>query len=146
MTEYYHDFSSDLMQEAPKVPEETIDAVALALDEILNRSFSGRHPELGKMINCRVCDMRHRQNERKCEQKFVAELIPPEGLTSLTARQQLGAKFFAKRRRSPRNRPQSPMHHWLRVLVEAHKKKEDSGPSDLLLTPRDMIKNTVDGE
>ena len=35
-------------------------AVAAALRTIRNRSFSGRHPELGKMVNCPVCDRRHR--------------------------------------------------------------------------------------
>lgn len=42
-----------------------------ALAEIKNRSFSGRHPELGKMIKCQVCGLRHRKNERVCKQKFA---------------------------------------------------------------------------
>lgn len=42
-----------------------------ALEVIRGRSFSARHPELGKMVNCQVCGHRHRANERKCEQKFT---------------------------------------------------------------------------
>jgi hypothetical protein len=32
-----------------------------ALKEIYARSFSGRHPELGRMIKCQVCGFRHRE-------------------------------------------------------------------------------------
>lgn len=46
-----------------------------ALDDaekiIEGRTFSDRHPELGKMISCRVCGTRHRKNEKKCEQVFT---------------------------------------------------------------------------
>jgi hypothetical protein len=37
-----------------------------------NRSFSGRHPELGKMIKCAVCGRRHRSSV-VCEQKYSFE-------------------------------------------------------------------------
>jgi hypothetical protein len=37
-----------------------------------NKSFSGRHPELGRMINCGVCETRHRASQL-CKQKFVTE-------------------------------------------------------------------------
>lgn len=83
-------------------------AAEIALAEIRGRSFSGRHPELGKMINCQFCGFRHRENERKCEQKFAekdsvvyGELKPPEGLTQLTKKQILGAAAFAKCRLRP---------------------------------------------
>ena len=46
-------------------------AVDSALTKIHDRSFSGRHPELGKMAKCQVCGLRHRVNERKCEQVFT---------------------------------------------------------------------------
>lgn len=36
-----------------------------------NRSFSQRHPELGRMVNCQVCSRRHRANERGCGQVFT---------------------------------------------------------------------------
>lgn len=45
-------------------------ASVLALEEIKRRSFSARHPELGRMIKCQVCQTRHRDS-KKCEQKFV---------------------------------------------------------------------------
>src|SRR6266404_7287931 len=48
--------------------QKAINAVLFAIQD---RSFSGRNPELGKMVNCRVCGTRHRLNERKCEQKFT---------------------------------------------------------------------------
>jgi hypothetical protein len=35
-----------------------------------NKSFSGRHPELGRMINCPICDRRHRTSEI-CLQRFA---------------------------------------------------------------------------
>ena len=50
---------------------EAQEAIGEALVAITERSFSGRNPELGKMIKCQVCGRRHRENERKCEQKFV---------------------------------------------------------------------------
>jgi hypothetical protein len=53
----------------PQSPE-AIAAAEAATKEIKGRSFSGRHPELGKMIKCAVCGLRHRKEERKCEQKF----------------------------------------------------------------------------
>jgi hypothetical protein len=98
-----------------------------ALQVIKDRSFAGRHPELGKMINCKFCGRRHRQNERVCSQKFVTEnkdgdkvqgeLVPPEGMTGLTARQVLGAQYFAKKRiRQHSNR-------WIKERAKAAKVK-----------------------
>ncbi len=42
--------------------------------EFRSRSFSGRHQELGKMLNCLVCDQRHR--EPRCKQNFVEGFGP----------------------------------------------------------------------
>ena len=53
----------------PISPEATVLA-DVALAEIKNKPFSGRHPELGKMFKCQVCGLRHRKGERKCEQQF----------------------------------------------------------------------------
>jgi hypothetical protein len=110
-----------------------------ALQAIKNRSFSGRNPHLGRMISCAICGLRHRENERKCEQKFAVdenkivygELKPPEGLTNLTARQLVGAAVFNKRRRKPRQRPIKPMTKWQRILKEAHERKHSDKKSDL---------------
>ena len=59
------------LQEPFNVSEELQKAIDIALGKIENRSFSERNPELGKMVNCKVCGTRHRVNERKCEQKFT---------------------------------------------------------------------------
>lgn len=56
--------------ESPTPSIEAIIAAEKALKELRFRSFSGRNPELGKMINCKVCSLRHRDSQ-KCEQKFV---------------------------------------------------------------------------
>lgn len=85
-------------------------AASQALRDIRDRSYSGRHPELGKMINCQICHLRHRQNDPlfQCKQKFAdkdgvvyGELKPPEGLIELTKKQVVGAAFFSKRRINP---------------------------------------------
>lgn len=59
------------------------EAAEAAQKAIRGRSFSGRNVRLGKMINCRVCGERHRENRTitypsgkieilpKCEQKFT---------------------------------------------------------------------------
>jgi len=96
--------------EAPKPTAEGMVAAVIALEEIRNRSFSGRHPELGKMLNCPVCDLRHRDSI-KCQQKFV-ELFIEEDIetgekttTYATAGKTrfgvVGAKAFKGRRLKP---------------------------------------------
>lgn len=101
-------------------------AVEQALEQIHSRSFAGRNPHLGKMINCAVCNLRHRENQTpKCEQSIVVELVPPEGLTQLTHRQIMGAKFYNRQRQAPRNRPKNKMHYWLRVILDARKKRNE---------------------
>lgn len=73
----YADFSNEMLTEPvkfepPIVAQEVADAVQQALVDIRGRSFSGRHPELGKMIKCPVCGLRHRAAQ-KCEQRFKAD-------------------------------------------------------------------------
>lgn len=58
-------------EEPPQFTPVADEKVAAALAKIKGRPFSERHPELGKMINCQVCGTRHRQNERKCGQRFT---------------------------------------------------------------------------
>lgn len=62
----------------PTVSQEVQYAVNKALESIEDRSFSGRHPELGKMIKCQVCRLRHR-DAIKCTQRFT-ELYIEEDL------------------------------------------------------------------
>jgi len=72
------DVVSDPNLELKPVSQEVVDAVNAALEDISSRSFSGRHPELGKMIKCQVCRLRHRESV-KCQQRFV-ELYIEEDL------------------------------------------------------------------
>jgi hypothetical protein len=60
-------------------PAALSDAVANFEKELKRRSFSGRNPELGRMIKCGVCRRRHRESERRCEQKFANKPGTPEG-------------------------------------------------------------------
>ena len=70
----------------PEVPAEfpSVDekAVADAIAAVRGRSFSGRNPELGKMVNCRVHGWRHRQfeiNPKGCEQVFTYSVKDKDG-------------------------------------------------------------------
>jgi hypothetical protein len=105
-------------------PFEISAALQAALDDakkiIEGRSFSDRHPELGKMVNCQVCGHRHRVNERKCEQKFTFRVgdyelfredekgkLVPDTRTAIrpnekpTMKQMMGQAAFAKKRFKP---------------------------------------------
>src|SRR5271157_5319494 len=55
--------------EIKPVSQEVVDLAAKALAGLHYRSFSARHPELGKMIKCQVCNRRHRDSI-KCQQVF----------------------------------------------------------------------------
>lgn len=62
------------------VTQEVTDLIEKALGDIRGRSFSGRNPELGKMIKCQVCSRRHRapldkdgNPQTTCEQRFVVK-------------------------------------------------------------------------
>ena len=68
-------------------------AVANAVNQIRQRSFAGRHSELGKMINCWVCKTRHRSSI-KCEATYSSTV-------SETRKGTLGAAMFAKKRHNP---------------------------------------------
>lgn len=116
-------------------------AVAGALQAIKDRSFSGRHPELGKMINCHVCHDRHRQNERNCQivyhkidgvEQIAGETKSTKFDTTFEldiqrkqTRQVFGARLFKGRRKNRRNKPAKPTHHWVRLIQEKH------GPNNL---------------
>lgn len=96
------------------------DAIAAFEEERRFKSFSERHPELGKMINCQVCSSRHREHERKCEQRFTYTVDGfeyfvddengnkvPDYRTAIrpgerpTVKQQIGRAAFAKKRFHP---------------------------------------------
>jgi hypothetical protein len=69
-------------------------------EDFKHRSFSQRNPDLGKMVNCQVCNLRHRSSQI-CHQRHVVELVPPDGLTELTKFQVLGRKQFSGKRINP---------------------------------------------
>jgi hypothetical protein len=138
---YYVNMSSEEIPnpEAETVPTEGGQkAAAEALAEVHGRSFSGRNPHLGRMIKCQVCGMRHRVNERTCVQRFATtnregdpvqgELVPPEGLTHLTAKQVYGAAMFAKKR----IRPHSNRYLQARInkIVAKQRKEKEEGESN----------------
>ena len=82
--------------------------------------------------------MRHRVNERTCVQRFATtnregdpvqgELVPPEGLTHLTAKQVYGAAMFAKKR----IRPHSNRYLQARInkIVAKQRKEKEEGESN----------------
>jgi hypothetical protein len=53
-----------------KASPEALAAAASALESIANRSFSGRNSEFGKMINCLVCNRRHRKVDAVYREHF----------------------------------------------------------------------------
>jgi len=68
-------------------------AIAKLRAEIADRSFSGRHPELGKMVKCQICHLRHRSSI-VCKERV---LIP----TAQTRKGVYGAAQFQKKRLKP---------------------------------------------
>lgn len=69
-----------MTEEELKVQSELdISALNAAIENFKNRyakrSFSGRHPDLGKMIKCRVCSRRHRSS-LVCAQNYSVEAKP----------------------------------------------------------------------
>jgi hypothetical protein len=97
--------------------QKAIDAV---MESITHRSYSERHPELGKMIKCQVCGTRHRKNERNCKQVFTYSIgdyeyfredekgeMVPDYRTCMrpderaTRAQVVGRQSFAKKRLKP---------------------------------------------
>lgn len=65
-----------------------------------HKSFSDRHPELGRMITCAVCGNRHRSS-RTCTAVYarVAGLLKPDGSVDLVTKRQVhGAAAFKGKR------------------------------------------------
>lgn len=134
------------VEQLPKPTEAVQKAATEALAEIRDRSFAGRHPDLGPMINCQHCGYRHRENQNfrsdaePCQQKF-AKIDGVEQIAGQTEstkfdttfeveiprKQQrlvFGANRVKGRRNNPRKRPLSPLTHWQRILIAKVKKNE----------------------
>jgi hypothetical protein len=75
--------------ENPQV--DVAEAIKKFREEFTERSFAGRNVELGKMINCKVCGLRHRSSH-ECEQRIVTPA--PHN----TRKGIYGAQAFAKKR------------------------------------------------
>jgi hypothetical protein len=97
------------------VAPEVLEAASKALGNIATRSFSGRHPELGRMIKCQVCGRRHRDSQ-KCIQVFTTKwfeedletgIVEPIFATAMshdqkpTKRQVVSAVAFKAKRLKP---------------------------------------------
>jgi hypothetical protein len=79
-------------------------AVAKFVNDFKQRSFSGRHLNLGKMVNCPVCDRRHRSSII-CVPKYAVGKYDPEKkpliASQTTHKGVYGAAAFAKKRLHP---------------------------------------------
>lgn len=157
--------------EAPFVPTEVTDtpemefrsspealaAAEEAISDIKSRSFSGRHPELGKMIKCQVCKLRHRG--KQCEQIFkqlwvdedleTGELsiqyatVPLPGQNA-TPRAILGAQHFAKKRMKQRpNATGNQVVELTRILIETVNKERFPEFAGRLLEAKRQAINTI---
>jgi hypothetical protein len=72
-------------------PNVVAEAIKKFREDFKNRSFAERHVELGKMINCQICGLRHRSSQ-KCEQRISTPAA------SNTRKGVYGAAIFAKKR------------------------------------------------
>jgi hypothetical protein len=146
------DENSNIIQDADgsidfKATIEAIQAADAAIAAIRSRSYSERHPELGKMINCAVCRSRHRSSQ-KCEQKFkqlwidedveTGELsiqyatVPLPGQKG-TPKSIVGAAYFAKKRKNPH-----PSRRKLQFIDLVRKKLPDEYTQEDLKDAREL--------
>lgn len=88
------------MEEKVDVNKAVQDAIAKLREDIADRSFSGRHPELGKMINCKICGLRHRSSI-VCKENVIVS-------TAQTRKGVYGSAAFAKKRVRPHRRGPLP--------------------------------------
>lgn len=79
------------------------DAIQKFRDDYEHKSYSQRHPELGKMVNCRICGLRHRSIQ-VCQQRIIVSV--PQ-----TRKGIYGAAAFAKKRVRPHH-----SHRLLRIV------------------------------
>ena len=112
---------NDQKVEFKPIPPEVLAATSKALTDIMSKSYSGRHLELGKMVKCQVCGRRHRDSQ-KCIQTFATKWFEEDLETGVvetilatavpqdrkpTKRQVAGATAFKakriKRRLSPKD-------------------------------------------
>lgn len=86
-------------------------AIAKFNKEHAEKSFSARHPELGRMVNCQICGNRHREHDPivVCTQRFCTSKHDSSVLLTsdsahdgpATIKDVIGAAAFAKKRHNP---------------------------------------------
>ena len=72
--EKYKPIHVDKTETKLQITSEVEKEIAQFREKFKEKSYSGRHPELGKMVNCPFCDRRHR-NSIACFQIFAKESI-----------------------------------------------------------------------
>ena len=99
------------------------DAVAKFREDFKDKSFSERHPELGRMINCRVCLQRHRSSTI-CTQEFAAspqfETGEGEPILLIARQDTMKGVYGAKNVKGKRLKPHHS-HKLLRLVQETKK-------------------------
>lgn len=68
----------------PTIQEAVAKAIARFREEYVHKSFSQRHPELGRMVNCRACNLRHRTSE-PCHKFFALSKRNPDIINATRA-------------------------------------------------------------
>jgi hypothetical protein len=91
------------MSQNPDVKKLVSDAIAKFRQDYEHKSYAQRHPELGKMVSCKICGLRHR-SVQVCQQRIVVPV--PD-----TRKGFYGAAAFAKKRLRPHH-----SHRLLRIV------------------------------
>jgi hypothetical protein len=87
----------------PDIKKLVTDAIAKFRDDYEHKNYSARHPELGKMVSCKICGLRHR-SAKVCQERIA---VP----TAETRKGVYGAAQFNKKRIRPHH-----SHRLLRVV------------------------------
>jgi hypothetical protein len=114
--------------------------VAATLESIRGRSFSERNPELGKMVNCSVCDSRHRSSQvcvRKHKYLHTEAEVDNDGKTIGTP-SDVFAVIDRPARPKGRRRPRPNHSHF--SIIEIAKDIYGRGTSYDGNTPEDVAK------
>lgn len=121
-------------------------AVEDALKAIQSRSYAGRHPELGKMVNCVICDRRHRSSI-VCKAVYAKdEEGNPRMAAQNTARGVYGAKAFAKKRYHPHpSKSKLQLVQRTRELYPQHQQNL-SDPQECMESAREQAKEQLMAE
>ena len=105
------------------------DAIAKFREDFEHKSYAQRHPELGKMIGCKICGLRHR-SVQVCQERIS---VP----TADTRKGVYGAAQFNKKRIRPHH-----SHRLLRIvemtqdLFTKYYPDQISDPSKAMLAAR----------